>query len=436
MIIHVVEPGETIDSIAGSYGISVDRLALENGIRVSDELVVGETLVVLMPEILYTIKDGDTLESIATEHNVSLFEILRNNPYLSDRRFIYPGETIVIKYEGERNETISVNGYAYPFIGMNVLRKTLPFLTYLSVYSYNYYMDGEILDAEDEEIIRTAADYGVAPIMILTAFADNPLDEIELTHFLLGSPSLQDRLISNLIIVLGRKGYYGIDFTVRYIQPEDRSAFIDFIMKLSARLKTEGFRTFITLSFNVFELLVNVDYEDLLVNLLEDYVENINIITYDWGFTRVAPSVIAYDTVRNYLSTITSRISPGKLSLGISTIGYVWKLPYIEGITIGQSISFDSAIELAKEYNVVIKFDEVTKASYFQYYSDSEYIVRFRDARGIDYATLLVPMYNMRGLGIWNIMYFFDQMWMVINSKYNIEKIFPFRGTDRIDVIE
>lgn len=80
MIIHVVEQGETINSIAGHYGISVERLILENGIRISDDLVVGETLVILFPEIEYTVQDGDTLESIASNHNVSVFELLRNKP--------------------------------------------------------------------------------------------------------------------------------------------------------------------------------------------------------------------------------------------------------------------------------------------------------------------------------------------------------------------
>ena len=422
MIIHVVEQGETLDSIADRYGISVERLILENGIRATDNLVEGETLVILKPEIIYTIQDGDTLESIALAHNISIFELLRNNPYLSERKYIYPGEDIVIKYEGEKTGTLTTNGYAYPFIAMNILRKTLPFLTYLSIYSYYYNINGEIFNIDDEELIRTAKQYGVAPVMILNAMADNPLEEIEMIHYLLENTDLQDMLISNIIALLYRKGYYGVNFSAHYIKPEDRSLYVEFIKKLSTRLRSEGFRTFITLAFNVFELLLNVEYDDLEYEQLEKYVDNINMITYDWGLSYISPAVLAYDTIDNLMKAITSRISPQDINFGISTIGYIWRLPYIEGLTTGQSITYDAAIDLAREHGAQILFDEVSRASYFQYFSDYEYIVRFRDARGIEAILLFMEENRLNSIGIWNVMYFFNQMWLVINSKYYIEK--------------
>jgi len=433
MIIHVVEQGETLDSIASRYGISVERLIPENGIRTTDSLVVGETLVIMVPEIIYTIQDGDTLESIALAHNISIFELLRNNPYLSERKYIYPGEDIVIKYEGEKTGTLITNGYAYPFIDMNILRKTLPFLTYLSIYSYYYNINGEILDLNDEELIRTAKEYGVAPVMILNALAENPLEEIEMLRYLLENTFMQDLLISNIITLLYRKGYYGVNFSAHYIHPEYRPLYVEFIRKLSTRLRSEGFRTFITLAFNVFELLLNVNYDDLQYELLEKYVDQITMITYDWGLSYISPSVLAYNTIDNFIKLITSRISPQDLNFGISTIGYVWRLPYIEGVSTGQSITFDAAIELAREHGAQIKYDEESKASYFQYYLDFEYIVRFRDARGIESILVFMEQNGLNSLGIWNIMYFFDQMWMVINSQYFIEKILPVSGKNSVN---
>lgn len=429
MIIHVVAEGDTIESIARYYGVSVERLTLMNGIRVSDNLVIGEILVVLIPEIEHTVQDGDTLESIAAAYNVTVFELLRNNPYLSGRSFIYPGEVIVIKYEGEKIGSLTTNGYAYPFIGLNTLRKALPFLTYLSIYTYYYDMSGEIHNINDENIIRTAKEYGVAPVMILSPRADDPIEENELINYVLRNPDVQDQLISNLLNLLTIKEYYGVKFSVRYVQPEDRPLYIEFIKKLSTRIQTGGFKTFVTLPFNVFELLTNVTYPDIQLELLVDYVEYINMLTYDWGFAYIAPSVVAFDTVRNLLDKITDQIPPEKINFGISTIGYIWRLPYIECITTGQSLTFSSAIELAREFNVEIQYDDVTNASYFQYYSDYEYIVRFRDARGIDDILSLMSQYNIRSLGIWNIMYFFDQMWMVVNSQYNIEKIYTLSET-------
>ena len=114
MIIHVVKQGETINSIAELYGESVDRLILENGIVDADNLVIGETLIILYPETEYTVQPGDTLEGIAIRHNTSILELLRNNPYLSDRQYIYTGEVIVIKYK-EEDDDVVVKGAGQEF---------------------------------------------------------------------------------------------------------------------------------------------------------------------------------------------------------------------------------------------------------------------------------------------------------------------------------
>jgi spore germination protein len=80
MTIHVVQTGETINSIADKYSVSTDRLILDNGIKTPRSLVVGEAIVIVHPEITYTIQEGDTLGGIAELYGVTLFQLLRNNP--------------------------------------------------------------------------------------------------------------------------------------------------------------------------------------------------------------------------------------------------------------------------------------------------------------------------------------------------------------------
>lgn len=127
MVIHVVQSGETIDSISEYYNIPVNRLILENGITNPDNLAIGQTIVIVQPETLHTVQAGDTLESIAQQYGVLPMELLRNNPYLSDREYIYAGETIVIKYQTNKSRTIATSGYTFSYIDKTVLKKTLPF---------------------------------------------------------------------------------------------------------------------------------------------------------------------------------------------------------------------------------------------------------------------------------------------------------------------
>ncbi len=424
MIIHVVKQGETINSIADSYGKSVERLILENGITKTDSLAIGETLVILYPEIEYIVQDGDTLESIARNHNTSIMELLRNNPYLSDGQYIYPGEVIVISYQGERIRRISTNGFVYPFININVLKKTLPFLTYLTVYTYYYTDQGEIFDINDAEILEIANIYGVAPIMMLSGYSSNQEEEIETTHNILVDEDLQNTLINNLITILRSRGYYGINFKTPYIRPEDRTLYVEFVEKLSKRLNLGGFEIFITLTLSVFETLSNIRYNQLQYSNLGKFSDKILVMSYEFGFTfGISPAVIAYDTIYNFFSFITDLAPPDKLVTGLTTIGYLFTLPNEDRLSRGQSLSYNSVIALAREVGAEILYDEVTKASYFQYVSQNEFFVRFRDARGVDAILSLVPDHDLNGIGIWNCMFFYNQMWLLVNSQYEIEKI-------------
>ena len=46
MIIHVVEPGDSLYKIGQEYGVSPYRLAIDNGIEYNSTLVIGQTIVV------------------------------------------------------------------------------------------------------------------------------------------------------------------------------------------------------------------------------------------------------------------------------------------------------------------------------------------------------------------------------------------------------
>ena len=88
MEIHVVEAGDSVDTIAAAYGINVEQLIYDNQLIYPYELALGQAL------------------------------------------FIGIGAR-----EAER--AIRVGGYAYPFISRWVLNETLPFLSQLLIFSYS-----------------------------------------------------------------------------------------------------------------------------------------------------------------------------------------------------------------------------------------------------------------------------------------------------------
>jgi spore germination protein len=51
--------------------------------------------------------------------------------------------------------------------------------------------------------------------------------------------------------------------------------------------------------------------------------------------------------------------------------------------------------------------------------------VWFIDARTVDAVSRLIQRFDIPGIGVWNIMYYYAQLWMVLNSQYMIKKIYP-----------
>jgi len=424
MTIHVVQNDETINSIADKYGVSVDRLILDNGIKNPSRLVVGETIVILKPEISYTILEGDTLDSIADKYEVTIFQLLRNNPYLSDREYIYPGETIVISYEENIIRTIATNGYVYPFIDMNVLRKTLPFLTYLTIYSYEVTNDGEINDIDDIEIIQTTKAYGVAPIMMLMETSQSMEEEINVIHSILSNYEIQEQFFNNLLSILETKGYSGVSINTPYILPMDRSLYEEFVINFSDRLSKAGYKVYNTFSIRIFQLLSGTIFAGIDYSKISQVVDGITLISFAFGYSEgIPPGTTSMDSLERFVEYSTRLIPPEKTDIGVSLIGYVWKYPYIPSISRGMSISYNSALEIAIENDAEILYDEITNAAYFQYIAGDEFIVRFWDARSVDNFVKLVPEFELNGINIWNIMNWFPQLWLVINSQYEIDKV-------------
>lgn len=423
MVIHIVEPDETINSIAEMYGISAERLISDNLIDDPSRLVAGESLLVLFPREIHVVQEGDSLESIADTYGISVMQLLRNNPQLSNRSYIYPGEEIIITFTDEMSTEISVNGYAFPFIDMDILRKTLPYLTYLTIYFYEITKDGEIIDIDDQELIDIAKDYGVVPIMLISTVTRSGETDAEATHNILTSKSKQELLINSVLDTMRVKGYYGINIDIQNILPEDRQLYIDFVEHMSSRLRQEGYYVITTLTLTTFQTETDILYLGPEYATLGQLTDSTMLQSYEWGHIRSPLPALPLADVRALLDYSITQIPAEKTNLGIPTIGYIWELPYIPGSTIANVITHNSAITLASELGVTIQRDAASEAPYYSFSNDTEFIVWYRDVKSISAILDLVVEYGLEGIGIWNIMQFPSGMLLMINERFEIRKI-------------
>jgi spore germination protein len=405
------------------YGVSAEKLMLDNIISDPNRLVVGESLAVMFPKEIYVVQEGDSLEGIAAANEVSVMQLLRNNPQLSDRLYIYPGEELIISFTDEKRSEISINGYAYPFINRNTLRKTLPYLTYLTVFYYRITNDGDIIDIEDQELVEMAKLYGVAPIMSISAISEIGDADVAATHSILTDKAKQDNLINQVLENMKAKGYYGLNIDMQNILLEERQLFVDFVANITGQVKQEGYYVNITLTPRTFPTGTDIMYQGPEYATLGQLTDGTMLLSYEWGHAHSPQPALPIAQVRALLDYSVTQIPAEKISIGLPTIGYIWQLPFIPGYSLANSITRNSALTLASEVGVTIQRDAASEAPYFLYTTDNNYIVWFRDVKSTKALLDLVVEYGLEGIGIWNTMQFAMSLWLLINATFEITKI-------------
>lgn len=430
MIIHVVQAGETIASIANKYKVPIDRLIRENGIINPNNLVIGQTIVIAYPSETYEVKEGDTLESIAKENQITIMQLYRNNPVLLDRKYIIPGETLIISYDTQA--TIATNAYAYPFINREALRNVLPYLTYLSILNYKTLNGGEIESFyDDSELIQLAKDSGVVPMMLLTSLNIFGEKSPEVVYDILINTQYQDRHTQNMVTIMRDRGYSGINISVTHLNSANQELYRNYLRRVSTYLHKEGFLVFITIDPNVISqenqtVFENVDYSEY-----SELADEIYFMKFQWGTRYETPGPVdSITTITAYLDFMLQSVSPSIVNIGFPLLGYDWKLPFIWGHSQANAVTLEAAIELAILTESTILFDEPSKTPYFEYTMEADSrinrnVVWFVDARALYEIAKLVIEKNLSGCGLWYIMNYFPQLWLILNSTFKIKRLLP-----------
>lgn len=426
MIIHVVQPGDTIYKIANQYNTTPEKIISDNELQSPNDLVVGQTIVILVPEQVHTVQPGDTLESIAQMYGKTVVELLQYNPQITHADAIFPGDQITISLAQEKRGPIGVLGYAYPNIDRTVLMKTLPYLTYLTLFTYGITPEGELIGIDDEELIRIARDFGVAPLMLISTLTEEGTFSNELAHQILNNPEVQNNLIENVVQTMKEKQYAGLDIDFEYVLPEDREEFIQFVQNMTDRLNQEGLSVLVALAPKTSADQPGLLYEAHDYPALGAAANRVLLMTYEWGYTYGPPMAVApVNKVREVLDYAVTEIPREKIFMGIPNYGYDFTLPFVQGVSRADSVSNVEAVELAREVGANIQFDEESQSPFFIYYDDQgrQHEVWFEDARSILAKLDLFSEYGFEGVGYWNVMRYFPQNWLVLSSLYDISKV-------------
>lgn len=377
---------------------------------------------------IYVVKEGDTIDYIAEIFAVNVEEIAYDNQITEPYRLAV-GQALLIPVEGELHEkrSVYVNGYAYPYIRDEVLSETLPYLTNLSVFSYGFTTEGDLIppQVDDSRMIQEAWSQGTAPILVLT-----PIDQTgmfnnylisEITH----NMTAQQNLIDQMLLVMEEKGFVGIDLDFEYILPQDRIAYADFAANVRAQAAPKGYTVSVALAPKTSANQRGLLYEGKDYKLLGAAADSVLLMTYEWGYTYGPPMAVApINKVREVVEYAVTEIPTEKIDLGIPNYGYDWTLPFVQGSSKARTIGNVQAVEIAIENNAVIQFDETAMSPFFRYEKDGvQHEVWFEDVRSMREKFSLITEYGLRGMGYWQIMKLFRANWLLLADTFDIVKI-------------
>ena len=377
MEIYVVQPRDTIDIIASTYGVSADILIYDNQLIYPYELAIGQAL------------------------------LIRN---------------------GQRERTMEIvsNGYAYPFISRWVLNNTLPFLSELSVFSYGFTEEGVLVPPflDDMWMIDEALENSTKPILTLTPFGKDGNFNNNLISSIVQNPVARDNLINNLLVTMDEKNFEGLDIDFEFIKAEDRDLFTEFVRVCTKRMHEMGYQVSVALAPKTSATQRGLLYEGKDYKALGAIADHVLVMTYEWGYTYGPPMAVApLNQVRRVIEYAVTEIPPEKISMGIPNYGYDWALPYERGVTRARTIGNVEAVRIAVNQGVQIHFDEIAQTPFFIYEMDGiMHEVWFEDIRSLKKKFDLIKEFGLRGPGYWQIMQLFRANWLLLQDNFIIRK--------------
>ncbi len=426
MQIHVVKKGDTVWSVARRYGVSPQRIIADNGLSGQPYLVVGQALIILIPETVHTVDRGESLESIAGIYGVPVPSLLQKNPELIPTRQVHPRQNIVIFFQGEEQYPAAFNGYGYSHIKEGVLRRALPYLTDFTIFGYGFTTSGDLIPVEDEKLIALSYQYSTAPILLLSSITEDGNFSGERASRLFHDRELQDTVIANLLAVMKEKGYLGLDVDFEYVNAEDSEAFLSFLENVTAQMHANGYRVNVDLAPKTSAEQKGLLYEAHNYAAIGAIADTVLLMTYEWGYTYGPPMAVApLPSVRQVVAYAATEIPTEKIMLGIPNYGYDWKLPYEKGKTRATSIGNEAAVRIAAEHGAEIQYDTASQSPFFEYWGQegSKHVVWFEDVRSIQGKFDLITEFSLRGGGYWNLMRPFSQNWALLGWKFWVKKV-------------
>ncbi|MGG1401172.1 glycoside hydrolase family 18 protein [Bacillus salipaludis] len=425
MQIHVVQRNESLTTIARAYRTTVQDIIDANELPNPNNLVIGQAIVIPIIGSFYTVKQGETLYSIAQKVGVPYQQLATINR-ISATQPLSVGLRLYIpqgkKRSADFNAYVEPRGTTVAPVLESSAREAAPYLTYLAPFSFQVHRDGTLKEPLLNNFPAIAKSHQVVLMMVINNQENDQFSD-ELGRILLTDMAIQDKFLNNIVATAKKYGFRDIHFDFEYLRPADREAYNTFLRKAKARFKNEGWLMSTALAPKTSATQKGKWYEGHDYKAHGQISDFVVIMTYEWGYSGgPAMAVSPIGPVRRVLEYAISEMPSNKILMGQNLYGYDWTLPFVQG-SVAKAVSPQQAIQLAATHNVPIEYDSKAQAPFFKYtQSGKEHEVWFEDARSIQAKFDLIKELKLRGMSYWKLGLSFPQNWLLIVDNFNVTK--------------
>lgn len=427
---YTVTSGDTLYEIAQLYNTTIRALREANPLAELDPLLVGTVLIIPgWSQESYTVQPGDSLYRIADRYGVSP-ELIAQTNHLPPDGSIFPGQILIIPFQPRRDiETLAYFQLLDPNGLERGLREMGQYITYGALFEYPVTPEGLlVISPNTERAVALLTQSNIRPLATITNWTPEIGFDSDLARTILGNEAIKTQSIASILGLLDQYGFAGVNIDFENMYPEDRYLFNSFIEDLAAALRPAGYLTTVAVAPKTGDLpnapwIGAFDYA-----ALGTAADIIFIMTYEWGWVGGPPMAIApLPQVSQVLRYAVTQIPPVKIIQGVPLYAYDWPLPDTEA-TRATAVNLVEVYNLAYRFGATINFDPVAQSPWFRYTNDQgvDHEVWLEDARSVQAKYELAQSLGLRGVGYWaygNHPYGFPQNWPILTQRFNVVQI-------------
>jgi spore germination protein len=288
----------------------------------------------------------------------------------------------------------------------------------VSPWIYEIASNGQIVPQAPEVATQTAA--GMAqlrklgiPLVPSIANRANGQFAYEPVANMLHDPAAMTRHINDVVALVQRESYDGIDIDYEDLPATDRQVFTTFVTRLADALHDKN--KILTIAL----FAKTTDAGEDQRNAGQDYAaigaaaDEVRLMAYDYHWSGSAPGAVApMPWVREVLAYAKTQMPAEKIVLGIPVSGYDW----VDGH--GEVVTWIQCYGRTKAFNATVQYDRLSESPSFKYTDAQgrEHEVWFENAESTATKIEAAKAAGIRGVYLWMISSEDDRTWATLRK--------------------